>query len=87
MSNNERLGASFGIDITNLKAGLAQANRLIKESRFVTYASGRLRVFFEGRTLFDKAYKECPDTRVLEDVGTVEVFLDGGRENITLFIC
>ena len=62
-------------------------NRLIKESRFVTYASGRLRVLFEGRTLFDKAYKECPDTRVLEDVGTVEVFLDGGRENITLFIC
>ena len=28
----ERLGASFSIDITNLKAGLTQANRLIKES-------------------------------------------------------
>lgn len=65
----------------------ALRNRLIKESRFVSYASGRLRVFFEGRTLFDKAYKECPDTVVLEDVGTVEVFLDGGRETITLFIC
>lgn len=32
MSNNERLGASFSIDVTNLKAGLAQANRLIRES-------------------------------------------------------
>lgn len=32
MANNERLGASFSIDVTNLKAGLAQANRLIRES-------------------------------------------------------
>jgi phage-related protein len=32
MANNERLGASFGIDVTDLKAGLAQANRLIRES-------------------------------------------------------
>lgn len=29
---DETLGASFGIDITDLKAGLAQANRLIRES-------------------------------------------------------
>lgn len=29
---NENLGASFSIDTTNLKAGLAQANRLIRES-------------------------------------------------------
>ena len=29
---NETLGASFSIDITELKAGLAQANRLIRES-------------------------------------------------------
>lgn len=29
---DERLGASFSIDVTNLKAGLAQANRLIRES-------------------------------------------------------
>jgi DNA repair exonuclease SbcCD ATPase subunit len=29
---NENLGASFSIDITELKAGLAQANRLIRES-------------------------------------------------------
>ena len=32
MPNNERLGASFAIDITDLKAGLAQANRMIRES-------------------------------------------------------
>ncbi len=30
--SSETLGASFSIDVTNLKAGLAQANRLIKES-------------------------------------------------------
>lgn len=30
---SERLGASFEIDVTNLKAGLTQANRLIKESK------------------------------------------------------
>ena len=29
----ERLGASFSIDVTQLKAGLAQANRLIRESQ------------------------------------------------------
>lgn len=32
MPNNETLGASFSIDVTNLKAGLAQANKLIRES-------------------------------------------------------
>lgn len=32
MPNNETLGASFSIDVTNLKAGLAQANRMIRES-------------------------------------------------------
>ena len=32
MANNETLGASFSIDVTNLKAGLSQANRMIRES-------------------------------------------------------
>ena len=32
MPNDERLGASFTIDTTNLQAGLAQANRMIRES-------------------------------------------------------
>ena len=62
-------------------------NRLVKESSFVSYGAGRLRVFFEGHTFFDKAYRECPDIKVLEDVGTVEVFLDGGKETISMFIC
>jgi phage-related protein len=30
---NETLGASFSIDVTNLKAGISQANRLIRESQ------------------------------------------------------
>ena len=39
---NETLGASFNIDITQLKAGLTQANRLIKESNseFKALAAG-----------------------------------------------
>lgn len=42
MANNERLGASFNIDTTDLKAGLAQANRLIRESQsqFQSAAAG-----------------------------------------------
>ena len=32
MAEYETLGASFSIDVTNLKAGLSQANRLIRES-------------------------------------------------------
>ena len=32
MANNETLGASFSIDLTDLKAGLNAANRLIRES-------------------------------------------------------
>lgn len=32
MAESEKLGASFNIDVSNLKAGLTQANRLIKES-------------------------------------------------------
>jgi hypothetical protein len=32
MANDTNLGASFSIDITDLKAGVAQANRLIRES-------------------------------------------------------
>ncbi len=61
--------------------------RQIRESRFVSYSSGRLRVQFEGRTLFDKAYRECPEISVIEDVGTVEVYLNGGKEIISMFIC
>ena len=62
-------------------------SKTVKESSFVSYNQGRLRVQFQGHTLFDKAYRECPDISVLEDVGTVEVFLDGGREMISMFVC
>ena len=62
-------------------------NRTVKESSFVSYNQGRLRVQYQGRTLFDKAYRECPEISVLEDVGTVEVFLDGGKETISMFVC
>lgn len=42
MPNEENLGARFTIDISDLKAGLAQANRLIRESEseFVAAAAG-----------------------------------------------
>lgn len=42
MSNGENLGAQFTIDIADLKAGLAQANRLIRESEseFIEAAAG-----------------------------------------------
>lgn len=62
-------------------------NRTVRESSFVSFGAGRLRVHFEGRTLFDKAYRECPEINVIEDVGTVEVFLDGGRETVSVFVC
>ncbi len=59
----------------------------VTDSRFVSYDDGRLNVRFEGRTLFSKAYAVEPEYSVLEDVGTVELFVDGGRENISMFIC
>ena len=42
MAGGENLGAKFTLDITNLKAGLADANRLIRqsESEFITAAAG-----------------------------------------------
>ena len=62
-------------------------DRCVNESRFVSYDDGRLNIRFEGRTLFSKAYAVRPEMKVLEDVGTVEVFINGGRENISMFIC
>lgn len=57
------------------------------ESRFVSYENGRLRIMFEGKTLWDKAYREEPDVLILEDIGLVELFINGGSENVTLLIC
>ena len=60
---------------------------LKKESRFVSYDRGRLKVIFEGRTVLDRPYAEEPQVMVLEDVGVVELFINGGKENITTYIC
>lgn len=60
---------------------------VVNESRFVTYENGRLRIMFEGKTVFDKAYANEPEVMVLEDVGVVELFINGGRETITCYIC
>ena len=59
----------------------------VKESRFVSYDRGRLRVIFEGKTLIDRPFKDEPELLVLEDVGVVEVFINGGKETITTYIC
>lgn len=59
----------------------------VDESRFVSYSDGRLRVSYEGRTIFSKAFAYEPQLTVLEDVGTVEIFINGGHEVISLFVC
>lgn len=58
-----------------------------KESTFVIYENGRLKIIFNGKTTFEKPYKEEPSLLVLEDQGVVEVFVNGGIENITSYIC
>lgn len=60
---------------------------LKKESDFVVYESGRLRVQIDGRTILDRPYAHEPDVLTLEDVGCVELFINGGIENITTYIC
>lgn len=60
---------------------------LKKESRFVTYDRGRLKVMFEGKTILDRPYACEPEVMTLEDVGVVELFIDGGKETITVYIC
>lgn len=57
------------------------------ESPFVEYANGRLRITYERQLIWDKAYAEEPQFTVLEDVGVVELFIDGGKETVTTYIC
>ena len=57
------------------------------ESRFVDFDKGTLRISIEGRTLLTKMYRSEPDIGVIEDTISVEVFLNGGTENISLIIC
>ena len=57
------------------------------ESRFVDYDKGTLRISIEGRTLYTKQYASEPDVGVIEDTESVELFIDGGLENISMLIC
>ncbi len=78
----------FDLDGNLVMLPCAEAMRYaIKESRFVSYEKGLLRVRFEGKTILERPYAEEPELMVLEDVGVVELFINGGRENITCYIC
>ena len=62
--------------------------RLVRsETDFVSYDNGRLRIVCEKKTVFDKAYRSEPDVETVEDIGTVEAFINGGEENITITVC
>lgn len=63
------------------------SDKLKSESSFVKYDRGRLEVSYKGQKFFDKAYKEEPALRILEDVGVVEVFINGGIETVTAYVC
>ena len=58
-----------------------------KESPFVEYEAGRLNIRFENKTIRSVPYATEPEIRVLEDVGIVEVFINGGREVLSLYVC
>ena len=58
-----------------------------KMSPFVEYEAGRLNIRFENKTLMSVPYASEPEIRVLEDVGTLEIFINGGREVLSLYIC
>ena len=60
---------------------------LKKESPFVVYESGLLKVKFNDRTVLERPYAHEPDVLTLEDVGCVELFINGGVENITVYVC
>lgn len=60
---------------------------LKKESSFVAYEHGHLRVKFNDRTVLERPFAHEPSVLTLEDVGSVELFINGGVENITVYIC
>lgn len=62
-------------------------SRIKSESSFVKYDRGRLEISFQGTRFWDKAYKEEPQLEILEDVGVVEVFINGGEETATVYVC
>ena len=63
------------------------AHLLKKESVFVLYDNGELRIRFGDRTILARPYAHEPDVLTLEDVGSVELFINGGTENITVYVC
>ena len=60
---------------------------LKKESSFVLYDNGELRVRFGDRTVLARPFAYEPEVLTLEDVGSVELFINGGIENITVYVC
>ncbi|MCQ2532735.1 MAG: glycoside hydrolase family 32 protein [Saccharofermentans sp.] len=60
---------------------------LKKESPFVFYERGLLKVVYENKTILERPFAEEPELQILEDVGVVEIFINGGREVITTYIC
>ncbi|MCQ2482505.1 MAG: hypothetical protein MJ153_03360 [Clostridia bacterium] len=61
--------------------------KIKSESVFVKYDRGRLEIGYKGIKVFDKAYKDEPTIEVLEDIGVVEVFINGGEEVVTSYVC
>lgn len=60
---------------------------LKKESSFVLYDNGELRIRFGDRTVLARPFATEPEVLTLEDVGSVELFINGGVENITVYVC
>ena len=58
-----------------------------KESPFIEYDNGRLNIKFENKTIRSVPFACEPEIEVLEDVGTLEIFINGGREVLSLYIC
>lgn len=79
MANNETLGASFSIDVTDLKAGLSQANRMIRESEseFKAAAAGMddWRESEEGLTAKIKSLNSITDVQK-KKVGALQAEYD-----------
>lgn len=57
-----------------------------KESTFVSYDDGLLSIRFNNHTILQRPYAYEPNLLTVEDVGVVEVFINGGTENITAYL-
>ena len=70
--------------VINPAAELYDKRLVTNESSYVSYDNGRLRVVFEKRTIFDKAYRALPDIVAVEEGSSCEAFIEGGTDNITI---